>query len=185
MTSVAAKYSADAQTIVDYPFNYIDASLKIKVGQMLIIPNGSIPAPQQQKPASYYARYAPANVIHGNGILAWPVTGCPISQYASWFHPAIDIACHYGTPVYAADSGRVIVSKKMTYDYGWYIVIDHGNGITTLYAHNSALYVNVGDTVGRGQLIAATGSSGRSTGPHLHFQVSRNGENVNPLSLLP
>ncbi|MDP2671048.1 MAG: M23 family metallopeptidase [bacterium] len=184
LASVAAKYSADKQTIADYPFNYIDATLQLKLGQTLVVPNGSIPEPKPAL-ATPARSYLPNLVAHGSGALAWPVRGCQISQYASWFHPAIDIACPYGTAVYAADSGRVIVAKKLAYDFGWHVVIDHGNGMTSLYAHMSALYPRVGDNIGRGQLVGAVGTSGRATGPHLHFQVTRASSSLNPMSLLP
>lgn len=183
LASVAAKFSADKQTIVDYPFNYLDATLTLKVGQTLIVPNGSIPAPAAPKPV-IPARSYPTYVAHGSGVLGWPVR-CEISQYASWFHPAIDMACPYGNPVYSADSGRVIVSVKQSWGYGWHVIVDHGNGILTTYAHMSAIYVNVGANVGRGQLVGAVGTTGLATGPHLHFQVKKDGVDVNPLSLLP
>ncbi len=182
LAKIAKKYSADAQTIADYPFNYLDASMSLQIGQALIVPGGSIPKPVA---SPYPSRPAPAYIPSGNGILGWPVPGGGISQYASWWHPAIDIAAPYGTPIYSAAGGRVIVSVKQGYGFGWYIVIDHGNGMTSTYAHMSALYANVGDNVSRGQLIGAIGTTGYSTGPHLHFVVTQGGQTVNPLSLLP
>lgn len=128
------------------------------------------------------------------GKLAWP---CPASsritsQYGYRilfgvrdFHTGIDIGASKGTNIVAAESGTVILAS-----YGWnggygnYIIINHGNGITTRYAHTSALYVSVGQTVSRGQVIAAVGSTGNSTGPHLHFEVRKNGSHTNPLNYL-
>ncbi len=94
-------------------------------------------------------------------------------------HKGIDYAAPKGTSIFAAESGTVVTSGTHR-EYGKYIVINHGNGLRTLYAHCSALYVRVGEEVNRGQVIAAVGSTGRSTGNHLHFEVITNGSYVNP-----
>jgi len=182
LVSIAKKFSADTQTIADYPFNYLDSSLALRAGQTLVVPNGSIPKPVAPLVPT---RAAPAYIPSGSGVLGWPVPGGGVSQYATWWHPAIDISAPYGTAVYSAAAGRVIVSKAQAWGFGWYIVIDHGSGTTSTYAHMSALYGRVGDNVSRGQLIGAVGTSGFATGPHLHFQVTQGGSTVNPLSLLP
>jgi murein DD-endopeptidase MepM/ murein hydrolase activator NlpD len=106
----------------------------------------------------------------------------PILGYQR-FHSGIDFGADYGTVINAADSGTVIFA-------GWYggygnaVIIDHGGSITTLYAHSSELYVAEGQTVQRGQAIAAVGSTGLSTGPHLHFEVRQNGDPVDPAAYL-
>ena len=106
----------------------------------------------------------------------------PISgTYSS--HRGIDISTAYGTNIVAAEDGIVTIAKYNG-SYGRYIVINHGNGYTTLYAHNSQLLVSVGDIVKRGQVIAKAGSTGNSTGPHCHFEVSYNGNLQNPLNYL-
>jgi len=92
----------------------------------------------------------------------------------------VDFAAATGTSVRAAASGTVILSGWMG-AYGNAVVIDHGGGVTTLYGHNSSLSVRVGQTVRQGQTIARAGSTGLSTGPHVHFEVRRNGQPVNPL----
>ena len=85
-----------------------------------------------------------------------------------------------GTPVYAADNGKVIVAEDSGNGYGSYIILDHQNGFKTLYGHNSQLLVSVGDVVGKGEKIALSGNTGNSTGPHLHFEVRVNDEKVDP-----
>ena len=116
------------------------------------------------------------------GVLDWPVYG-PISQYYRSGHPAIDITGKTGTSLRAADSGYV-VSAGWSGGYGKCIVIDHGNGYSTRYAHCNSLNVSVGQKVSRGQVIATLGSTGRSTGPHCHFEVMYNGSPINPLNAL-
>lgn len=131
----------------------------------------------------------------GSGKMIWPVTGAiRITSPFGWrYHPILrvkkyhngeDIAVPSGTPVRAADSGVVVVSGWEG-GYGNYIAIDHGNGISTGYGHNSRLLVRQGDKVIKGQVIAYSGSTGLSTGPHVHFEVRRNGIPIDPLPFLP
>jgi murein DD-endopeptidase MepM/ murein hydrolase activator NlpD len=129
------------------------------------------------------------------GRLQWPVRG-PVTSGFGWrvhpifhvrrFHSGIDIAAAYGTPIHAADGGRVIFagSGGMLYGYGNVIVIDHGRGLSTLYAHQSRFAVAAGALVRRGQVIGYVGSTGFSTGPHLHFEVRVNGVPVDPMGYL-
>ena len=124
-----------------------------------------------------------------NGKLDYPTSYRNISagypNYSSGkYHGGIDFPCPTGTKVCAAADGKVIAAKELNYSYGHYIIIDHGNGLTTLYAHNSKLLVGVGDTVAKGQAIAYSGSTGNSTGPHCHFEVRVNGVRVNPENYL-
>ena len=130
--------------------------------------------------------------VTGTGQLMWPASGPVTSGFGNRTHPVfggtrfhagIDIGASHGASVVAADSGVVIVSTFNS-SYGHFIVINHGNGMTTLYAHLSARLVSVGQSVSRGQLIGRVGSTGVSTGPHLHFEVSINGTRVNPLNHL-
>lgn len=126
---------------------------------------------------------------YSNGKLDYPTSYRNISagypNYSSGkYHGGIDFPCPTGTKVCAAADGKVIVAKELNYSYGHYIIIDHGNGLTTLYAHNSKLLVGVGDTVTKGQAIAYSGSTGNSTGPHCHFEVRVNGVRVNPENYL-
>ena len=120
------------------------------------------------------------------GNFTWPVPGFTnISCGYSSGHKAIDISgggrTIYGTPIVAADSGKV-VTATYHYSYGNYVMIDHGGGYSTLYAHASSLAVSAGQTVTKGQTIAYVGSTGNSTGPHLHFEVRVNGNRQNPFN---
>jgi murein DD-endopeptidase MepM/ murein hydrolase activator NlpD len=132
-------------------------------------------------------------LVLGTGHMMWPLRGKLSSGFGWRFHPVLrskkfhngqDIAVPSGTPVIAVDSGAVLVSGWQG-GYGNYVAIDHGNGISTGYGHNSRLLVSVGDKVLKGQTIAISGSTGLSTGPHLHFEVRRNGVPVDPLPYLP
>ena len=97
----------------------------------------------------------------------------------------MDLAVPTGTPIRAALPGTVTVSKYNAGGYGYYVMIDHGNGLATLYGHCSKLLAKVGQTVQAGDIIALSGSTGRSTGPHLHFETRVNGERTNPRAYLP
>lgn len=124
-----------------------------------------------------------------SGRLGYPTSYRSISagypNYSSGrYHGGVDFPCPTGTPVKSAASGRVICAKKLYYSYGHYLIIDHGNGLSTLYAHNSKLLVGLGDHVSKGQTIAKSGSTGNSTGPHCHFEVRVNGTRVNPMNYL-
>lgn len=135
---------------------------------------------------------ASTSVVRGTGVLAYPSNGRITSGFGNRrhpilgrnrFHAGVDFGAGHGSTIRAADSGRVIFA-------GWYggygrtVILDHGGGMTTLYAHASRLYVSVGQSVGRGAAIAAVGSTGLSTGPHLHFEVRQNGRPVNPMAYL-
>jgi murein DD-endopeptidase MepM/ murein hydrolase activator NlpD len=139
-----------------------------------------IRAAQEQSSASS------SPVVSGNGQLSWPVSGPVTSGFGiRWgrMHEGIDIAVGTGTPVHAASAGTVIYAGWME-GYGNLVVIDHGNGLSTAYGHNSSLASSVGQTVSAGQVIAYSGSTGHSTGPHVHFEVRVNGSPVDPLGYL-
>jgi murein DD-endopeptidase MepM/ murein hydrolase activator NlpD len=119
--------------------------------------------------------------------LIWPVAGPITSPFGMrWgrLHPGIDIGASMGTPIHAAASGTVVYAGWMT-GYGNLTVIDHGGGIATAYGHQSKLDVSVGQQVTQGQEIGLIGSTGFSTGPHLHFEVRVNGVPVDPMGYLP
>ena len=144
----------------------------------------------QQRQGGY--AYDSGSYSGGNGSMSWPISG-PIASPFGWrvhpisgsrrFHSGLDIGGDYGMAVHAAADGTVIYSGWIS-GYGNAVIIDHGGGITTLYGHNQSLSVSVGQSVSRGQVIAACGSTGNSTGPHCHFEVRQNGEPVSPYNYL-
>jgi murein DD-endopeptidase MepM/ murein hydrolase activator NlpD len=124
--------------------------------------------------------------VSGSGVLSWPVSGPVTSGFGvRWgrMHEGIDIAVGSGTPVHAAAAGTVIYAGWLG-GYGNLVVVDHGNGLSTAYGHNSTLASSVGQAVAAGQVIAYSGSTGHSTGPHVHFEVRVNGSPVDPLGYL-
>lgn len=175
LQSIAEKYHADPQTIADFPNNGLQESLQLKVGEILIIPNGYID--ESQRPM------LPA-IAHGTGQFAWPARGT-ITQYAYYWHAgSLDIALEFGTPVRAADDGTVKSVEHATTGYGVHVIIDHGDGLTSLYGHLTDAQVVVGQGIYKGDVLGVSGSTGRSTGPHLHFEVRRNGTPIDPMTLL-
>ena len=123
---------------------------------------------------------------YGSGTFIWPTATHIISgnDFASW-HLGIDIGAGMGSPVYASDSGLVVYAGLSLQGYGNMIMIDHGNGYQTLYGHLSVISVSCGQGVLQGGLIGYSGSTGNSTGPHLHFEVRYMGGFINPHYVLP
>jgi len=153
-----------------------------------LVPNGVREDPVPVAPRSNIAsgqaggRFGSASRIAGTGSFRFPTVIGRGGYYNGWHLWAIDIPNRIGTPIFAADSGRVVVSQ-----YGWnggygnMIEINHGNGYQTLYSHMSTLLIR-GGYVTRGQVIGFMGNTGRSTGPHLHFEIIRNGVQQNPMN---
>lgn len=190
LESVAKKYEAESQAIVDFPFNDIPDDFRLKIGQVLIVPEGVPPEtklpPKSRLQPQYLAQgpQSPTFNAPGGGNFIWPASGS-LSQYFAWYHPGIDIPNKSAPAISASDGGTVIVAGwPDNYGYGNRIMIDHGNGYITLYAHLSNIYVSSGQRVSRGQSIGQMGSTGRSTGTHLHFEIRFKGIAVNPLSIL-
>lgn len=185
--SIAKKYNTDPQGTVDFPFNTFvnDEKFTLAVGQILIIPGGVMPKVKPWQPEVYIAQKTPdAGTVTATGIFVWPTSG-RISQGYRWYHRAIDIANKSAPGVLVADSGKVVAASwPRGWGYGNRVVIDHGNGFQTLYAHLSKVHVKPGQTVNRGDLIGQMGSTGRATGIHLHFEIIKNGVKVNPLNYL-
>jgi murein DD-endopeptidase MepM/ murein hydrolase activator NlpD len=182
--SVAKRYQANAQAIIDFPFNDIGDDFQLASGQVLIVPDGAPPEKPKSVPTQYLAKENIPVADLASGQFIWPASG-DLSQYFSWYHPGIDISNLGGGPIRAADSGTVVVAGwPDSYGYGNRVEIDHGNGYRTLYAHMSAIYVSPGQTISKGDVIGAMGSTGRSTGVHLHLEIRLNGTPLNPLGIL-
>lgn len=185
--SIAKKYDVSAQQIVNWPFNSYgdDENFGLAVGQTLVVPDGVKPAVQLWDPKRYVARTTPdAGVVSALGSFVWPASGGITQRYVG-YHKAIDIANKGALGILAADSGRVTVAGWPDgFGYGNRVMIDHGNGYQTLYAHLSSISVSVGQTVNRGDVIGKMGSTGRSTGTHLHFEIRQNGVSMDPLAYL-
>lgn len=186
--SVAKYYNIDPQGIVDYPFNIFinDETFALAVGQVLIVPDGIVPKVELWSPGQVYIaqRTPDAGTVVASGAFVWPTSG-KITQRFVWYHKGVDIANKAGTPVLAADAGEVIISGwPDNVGYGNRIFIDHGNGFITVYAHLSRVDVTVGQTVNRGNVIGLIGSTGRSTGPHLHFEVRTSDKSQDPMAYL-
>ena len=185
--SIAKKYDVTAQQIINWPFNSYadDETFELAAGQVLVVPDGVKPAEILWDPKRYVAQTTPnAGAVSATGQFIWPAGGT-ISQRYVWYHRGIDIANKSGPLILAADSGKVtMVGWPDAGGYGNRVMIDHGNGFQTLYAHLSGISVTAGQTVNRGDVIGRMGSTGRSTGTHLHFEIRTGGSIVNPLEYL-
>ncbi|MFH1561766.1 MAG: M23 family metallopeptidase [Patescibacteria group bacterium] len=181
--SIAKRYQANSQAIVDFPFNVFanDETFALAVGQSLVVPDGIMPKSVPSTPSQYTSQEVTVAVAAGSFI--WPTSG-RITQRYSWYHPAIDIANKDGPTVVAAASGTVASVVYSSWGYGNHIIINHGDGTQTLYGHLAKIYVRQGQSVGVGVAIGQMGSTGRSTGTHLHFEIIKGGSKLNPLSIL-
>jgi murein DD-endopeptidase MepM/ murein hydrolase activator NlpD len=203
----AAFYGVTAADIIEFPGNNIDPdtvgdynNANIRTGTWLIIPGGKREFVNWSAPLGV-TRENPASArVLGAGACD-PVSGGAVGygsyvfptnkRYLSGFdyspsanHFGIDLAGNLGEAVYAADAGVIVYAGWNDYGYGNMIMVDHGNGFQSLYAHLSALNVGCGQSVGQGEVIGAVGSTGRSSGPHLHFELMA-GTKVNPWNYLP
>lgn len=189
LSSIAKKYEVEESAIIES--NKLTDSSKIAVGQKLLVPGGSKSGyGKAARPARYSGIAAIKDLVKspnampasGNA-MNWPTQGHRITQYYSWRHHGLDIANKVGTPIYSADAGK-IEYVGWGKGYGNQIVVDHGGGKKTRYAHLSKFYVKQGQAVDKGETIGAMGSTGWSTGPHLHFEVIINGGKYNPLNYI-
>ena len=185
--SIAKKYGLPSgQPIVDFPFNTFtnDETFDLAIGQTVIVPNGARPQAGGGVAPAYAIQITPdAGTVVASGNFVWPTQGI-ITQAFYWYHPGVDIANPAAPNILAADSGRIVAVGWDATGYGNRIIIDHGNGMQTLYGHMSAFYVTLGQSISRGSAIGRMGSTGRSTGTHLHFEIHQNGIRLNPLNYL-
>ena len=212
IAKIAFVYGADAEQI--YQANRLMPDATLSVGQELVVPGGTPPAPvvpakpkialQPGVPITKIAdksydqyqeiqatppdnRVKPPDetaAVVPEGKLLWPTDQHVINQYYGWRHTGIDFNGDYTDPIYAADDGVVERAGWNASGYGLMIQLNHGGGIQTRYGHSSKIFVNAGDTVKRGEVIGMVGTTGRSTGTHLHFEVIINGTRVNPLAYI-
>ncbi len=169
----------------------IDGSVNVTTVSSYV--NGELADSQEQREITDYGTPAkvavgtkprPAGV--GTGTFSMPTSGrlsSPFGMRWGRMHNGVDLAAPIGTPIYAADEG-VVISSEYKGSYGNLVIIDHQNGYKTYYAHNSENLVSVGDTITKGDLIAKMGSTGRSTGPHLHFEVRYNDQPQDPMNYI-
>jgi murein DD-endopeptidase MepM/ murein hydrolase activator NlpD len=192
LDKIVEKYKGDKEETI--LLNDIGNDELVAVGTEILVAGGTPPPPPPpvaKTPSSsigsssWGAFWQPSSGYNvTGGALNWPSACRSISQNPRWGHIAIDVNCAHGTGIYAAESGTATVIPNKGNGYGNYIIINHGNGMTTLYAHLSGFAVSSGQYVSRGQQIGYEGSTGWSTGPHLHFEVMVNGAKQNPWSYL-
>lgn len=187
--SIAKKYDTEPQAIVDFPFNSFvnDETFALAIGQTLMVPDGVMPKQELWSTgSSNLARILTpdAGAVSATGNWTWPASGHVSQPFRNW-HKGLDIANKGGGPILAADAGVVTVAGwPDNSGYGNRVVVDHGNGYHTLYAHMSKISVVVGQRVNQGGRLGDMGSTGRSTGTHLHFEVRSSGGNLDPGSVL-
>ncbi|MFZ2310663.1 MAG: M23 family metallopeptidase [Patescibacteria group bacterium] len=189
---IARNFGVEEDKIFQY--NNIKSANGLVIGQTVIIPGGkqitassniakAVSSTKNNAAAVIEKLVNPKKAPASGAKMAWPTEGHRITQYYSWRHTGLDIANKVGTPLYAAEAGKVEFSGWSN-GYGNNVVINHGGGKKTRYAHASKLFVKVGESVERGEQIANMGSTGWSTGSHIHFEVIINGTKYNPLSYI-
>jgi murein DD-endopeptidase MepM/ murein hydrolase activator NlpD len=191
LSGIAEKFKVKVEDILTSPLNDLTQGANLLPGTRIVVPGGVKPfvprvveAQTGRAPVTGRGYAGPAPSFAAGGAFIWPTRGY-ISQGYWWGHRGIDIASGIGVPIQAADGGYVTYAGWSPVGYGYMVQIDHGNGFSTLYAHMSQWYVDPGQAVARGQIIGAMGSTGNSTGPHLHFEVRYGGAPGNPLVYLP
>ncbi len=184
VNALAKKYDAEVDDIIE--FNKLASASDITSGQILMLPGGKpyrAPAPiQPTKIAPVQQIFEKPKVDTNADGLIWPTTTRRISQYYHWAHTALDIDGEFGDMIWAASDGVVTTVQHLNWGYGYYVIIDHGGGTHTLYAHFQRIYVQQGQKVAQGDILGEMGSTGRSTGSHLHFEVRVGGKRLNPFA---
>ena len=198
--SVAGKFEAKVNDILGWEGNNFDlTNPQVEPGQWIMVPNGHREFRQWLVPTIARAHSGVSKSVlgpgacegdysgaYGSGAFAWPTASTTLSGNDYWSgHLGIDIAGYLGDGVFASDAGVVVFAGWANGGYGYMVMIDHGNGYQTLYAHLSAYNVSCGQSVYTGTYLGAVGSTGNSTGPHLHFEVRYMGGFINPWYVLP
>ncbi|MCD6289673.1 MAG: M23 family metallopeptidase [Anaerolineae bacterium] len=188
LRKIAKRYKVDPQVIVDYKPNGLKSlDDPLPVDKILIIPGGT--KPWVPPYVSAYSGPIPSASRRGTGHFVWPVTGHITALFGQLVsgkvHHGLDIGAWTGSPVVASDSGYVVYAGWNNQGYGNLVIINHGNGFVTYYAHLSKIFVRRGDSVAQGQRIGAVGATGHATGPHLHFEIRYHNVYRNPLGFLP
>ncbi len=187
VSEIAEMYDVKTKSLIEY--NKMNESSRLSIGQKVIVPDGYITPASSPRIVSAGSAIdrdhtgptpAPAQVS-GKGFI-WPTTSRHISQGYRWGHRALDIDNRSRPPVFAAESGTVTFAGWLG-GYGNLIIVNHGSGWVTYYAHLDKFYITKGQQVAKGAAIGKMGSTGRSSGPHLHFEARKNGKHVNPASL--
>ena len=181
LSSIIARYDGDLQQTLDFRANNITDPNVVPVGELLLVVGGrNIPPPAPT--------FRPGDDIDFGGNWVWPTDSRTITSLfrIGGHNLGIDIGAVSGSPLRAAETGTVtFVGGDARFSYGLHVIIDHGGGYKTLYAHMSRFNVSLGEQVVAGQLIGRVGNTGRSTGPHLHFEINRYDIHLNPLAFLP
>ncbi len=183
---LAKTYQTTVEKIVGSELNALEAPYTLTVGQKLMLPDGRkkvVAAVSNYYPMTKVGK-APAGAPTGSGKFAWPAQGYLSQRFWSG-HGGIDIASRTGVPILAADAGYVVQAGRDTWGYGNQVLIDHGNGYYTRYAHLEKILIKAGSSVTKNQKVGTMGCTGRCTGPHLHFEVIYQGVRRNPLGFLP
>lgn len=182
LTEIALKYDAEIRDMIDFSANGLGDPNQLREGALILVVDG-----KRLPPPASSLRPGPDFLVRESSSFGfiWPGTGV-ITSYFNREHPlGIDIGMLY-EPVAASAAGRVIFAGgDACCSYGLYVELDHGAGYETLYSHFSRIYVRMGQWVEQGQVLGISGRTGRSTGPHLHFELKRNGIIQNPLLFLP
>ena len=185
LTEIALRYDADIQDIIDFPANGLSDPNQLREGTLILVVRGKrLPPPAPTlRPSALTPEFVSRDESPFGFI--WPVVN-EITSYMGPYHPlGIDVNAPW-VPIAASAAGKVIfVGGDPCCSYGLYVEIDHGNGYETLYAHLSSFAVQRGEWVEQGQVLGISGSTGHSSGAHLHFELSRNGVLLNPLQFLP
>jgi len=176
---VAARFKVDLTAIMSFNRMYFEPE-HFAIGQTIFVPGAALPALKRTERSKSIAIPSNAQLPARTGRLAWPVKGV-LTQYFWWGHTGVDIAAPYGSGIGASDDGIVVATGPVAVG-GLRVCVQHAGGLQTCYYHTSAVYVSPGQTVTRGQLIAAIGLTGVTTGPHVHWELKVNGVPQDPLA---